>query len=82
MVFTDDEYARAGIQTDSYVIEEIKDFLTLSPKSTKVFVPVYELTDAELEATGAVLAQAQQNREIFKQIYERISDKILSILTC
>ena len=82
MVFTDEEYARAGIQTDSYVIEEIKDFQTLLPKSTKVSVPVYELTDAELDATGAVLAQAQQNRETFKHIYERISDKILSILAC
>ena len=80
MMFDDQCYINAGISTDTFVIEEIKDFLTLSPKSNRVSVPVYELTDDELAATGAVLAQAQQNREVFRQIYERISDKIVSIL--
>ncbi len=80
MMFDNRRYIDAGISTDTFVIEEIKDFLTLSPKSYRVSVPVYELTDDELAATGAVLAQAQQNREVFQQIYERISDKIVSIL--
>lgn len=80
MMFDEQRYNDAGISTDTFVIEEIKDFLTLSPKSNRVSVPVYALTDAELAATGAVLAQAQQNREVFRQIYDSISVKIISIL--
>lgn len=80
MMFDEQRYNDAGISTDTFVIEEIKDFLTLSPKSNRVSVPVYALTDAELAATGAVLAQAQQNREVFRQIYDSISEKIISIL--
>ena len=80
MMFPAEQYVSAGINTDAYIIEEIKDFLTLSPKSAKVFLPVYELTDAELDATGAVLEQAQQNREVFRQIYEKISASIIRIL--
>lgn len=80
MMFDDQRYIDAGISIDTFVIEEIKDFLTLSPKSNRVSVPVYALTDAELAATGAVLAQAKQNREVFRQIYDSISEKIISIL--
>lgn len=80
MMFDEQHYTNAGISTDSFVIEEIKDFLTLSPKSNRVSVPVYALTDAELAATGAVLVLAKQNREVFRQIYDRISEKIISIL--
>lgn len=79
MLYSPQEYNDADIDTENYCLEEIKDFLTLSPKSLKVNVPVFELTDQELAAGGNALAAAQNNREIFRDIYKKIAEKILNI---
>ena len=80
MLFTDEQYTDAGIDTRSYILEEIKDFLSLSPKSTKVLVPVYEISDDEINEQGAVKEQAILNREWFREIYGSIANKIIRIL--
>ena len=79
MVYSDDEYRAAKISLDSFCLEEIKDFQTLSPKSLNVNVPVFELTDNELKAAGKVLSVAKTNRESFKEIYKNIATKIFKI---
>ena len=80
MVFSDDEYDSAKIDRGSFILEEIKDFQGLSPKSLGVNVPVYALTDAELETKGAALGAQQDNREEFGRIYQNIADKIIAIV--
>ena len=69
----------AGIDRETFCLEEIKDFLTLSPKSLRINVPVFELSNAELSAVGTVLKSAQENRETFRAIYSTIAEKIMKI---
>lgn len=79
MIYPQNLYAKAGIDAD-YKLAEIKDFQGLSPKSHKAHVPVYALTDEELDAKGAALAGMQENRQIFKDLYSDMSDKIITLI--
>ena len=75
MTFSTADYEAAGIPENRELME-IKDFQGLSPKSQKYSVPVYALTDAELEAQGAALKVSKSNRKEFGQMYEEICKKI------
>lgn len=79
MIFPQIQYENAGIGTD-YKLAEIKDFQGLSPKSHKAHVPVYALTDEELDAKGAALAGMQDNRQVFRDLYSYMSDKIIALI--
>lgn len=79
MLFAKQKYVDANI-SDSYCLEEIKDFQGLSPKSHDSNVPVYELKDNELRATGAALEGMRQNRELFKNLYHKLANKIKIML--
>ena len=60
--------------------KEIKDFQGLSPKSHDSNVPVYELEDSELRASGAALQGMKENRRFFYELYEKIANEIKIIL--
>ncbi len=79
MLFEANEYKEASI-VDDFKLAEIKDFQGLSPKSHKAHVPVYALSDAELDAQGAALKGMQENREVFKELYSEISDKLMKLI--
>lgn len=79
MLFEEQKYVDAGID-DSYCLEEIKDFQGLSPKSHDSNVPVYELEDSELKASGAALQGMKENRRFFYELYEKIANEIKIIL--
>ena len=72
MMFTEQEYDRAEIDKNSYILHEIKDFQGLSPKSLGKNVPVYKLTDEELGTKGAVLEGQSGNVQEFFDIYKDI----------
>lgn len=80
MMFTAEAYQLAGIDMKNYFLEEIKDFQGLAPKSLSANVPVFDLTDEELGTTGAALEGQKENREVFREIYSAIADKIISIV--
>lgn len=80
MLFADDCYVRAGINKETFILHEIKDFQGLSPKSLGVNVPVFKLTDDQLGTSGAALVGQRANVEEFYKIYENIATQIISIL--
>ena len=79
MLFESSQYENAGISTSNYILHEIKDFQGLAPKSHKNNVPVFALTDAELELSGAAFNVASENRDKFDEIYTDIANKIVLI---
>lgn len=79
MLFEQEKYTAARMDS-TYSLAEVKDFQGLSPKSHKSNVPVYELWDSELEASGAALAGMKDNRAYFGQLYKEIADKIITLL--
>ncbi|MDQ8015280.1 MAG: ParA family protein [Flavobacterium nitrogenifigens] len=66
MLLENDLYRDTGIPTD-YCLAEIPDFQSLLPQSNVHGVPVYALTDEQMERTGTVLAQMVAKRELFDQ---------------
>lgn len=80
MMFEEVEYQNAGIDSSSYILKEIKDFQGLSPKSIGVNVPVYKLTDAQLQTSGAALESQKENVNHFFNLYKEIANQIISLI--
>lgn len=81
MLFEDAQYQSAGIDINTFILQEIKDFQGLAPKSQDSNVPVFKLTDDQLGTTGAALEGQRANVQVFYQLYNEISDKIIRILS-
>lgn len=79
MLFTPAQYSYAGIEGNCK-LSEIKDFQGLAPKSLGVNVPVFALTDEELETKGAALEAQRNNRETFRDIYTTVANMIVKVL--
>ncbi len=75
MTFDNKVYSDASI-TPNYCIAEIPDFQSLLPKSHSLGVPVYELTNDEIERTGTVLEQMVIKRNLFNQQFDDFAQKI------
>ena len=71
-------YADVNIDTD-YSIAEIPDFQSLVQRSQIAGVPVFALTDTQLDATGIVLDNMKESRETFKNIFSNIAKKVVSL---
>jgi chromosome partitioning protein len=63
-----------------YCLSQIQDFHGLLPKSHDVGVPVFELSDAEINEKGAVLDGFKTNRDNFRIQFKAISDQLVGLL--
>ncbi|MCX7184074.1 MAG: ParA family protein [Nitrosospira sp.] len=79
MVFTSDEYGAEFI-ANHYCLSEIPDFQGLLPKAHQSGVPVFDLTDADINESGPVLSGMQAKRTLFYEKFSAISDKLVSLL--
>jgi len=64
---------------ENYCIAEIPNFATLQAKSQKYGVPVYALTDKQLETTGDVLNTQKEMRERFNELYTNFANKVIKL---
>ena len=80
MVLPLENYEEANIkQENGFCLQEISDFQSLLPKSYEAGVPVFDLTDEELSASGNVLKQLQQKRDIFNKLFGNFANQIIEI---
>ncbi|PJB57389.1 MAG: chromosome partitioning protein ParA [Bacteroidetes bacterium CG_4_9_14_3_um_filter_41_19] len=75
MTFEINNYRAAGIP-DNLCIAEIPDFQSLLPKSHSLGIPVFALTDDEIDRTGTVLDQMIIKRDQFNAQFEEFAEKI------
>lgn len=78
MLLDDDLYARIEISED-YCLAEIPDFQSLLPQSHKFGVPVYALSDEQIERSGTVLDQMISRRDDFDEMFVIFAEKIEEI---
>lgn len=78
MLLENDLYTETGIP-DNYCLAEIPDFQSLLPQSHKHGVPVFALSDNQIERTGTVLQQMKDKRELFDGQFESFADIIEQI---
>lgn len=75
LTLADNDYP-AELRENGFCLEEIPDFGALLPCSHQAGVPVFALTDDELNATGVVLTNTKLKRD---QIHEQISTVALTL---
>lgn len=80
MTFTPEEYG-ADFIANSYCLAEIPDFQGLLPKAHQSGVPVFDLTDEDINETGPVLVGMQSKRTIFTEKFSDIANRLVNILS-
>jgi cellulose biosynthesis protein BcsQ len=69
-----------GVVDNDYCLGEIPDFQGLLPKAYDAGVPVFELTDGEINETGPVLAQMAEKRKLFFDQFQFIAATVVTTL--
>ena len=72
------DYVQAGIP-DSKVLAKIQEFNSLLPRSQECRVPVYELTDDQLDQVGVVLAGSKRQIKSLYRIFEEFANRVISL---
>ncbi len=78
MTLTDDIYGDALLE-NGLCLSEIPDFQGLLPKSLDAGIPVFALSDEEINETGPVLAQMVSNRGRFDGLFENLASEIIRL---
>ena len=63
-----------------YCLDEIPDFQGLLPKSHQAGVPVFDLLDSEMEATGPIFQGMIKSRDNFKSKFQSLNGKLIDLL--
>jgi chromosome partitioning protein len=78
MTFPPDDYG--ALAAERYCLGAIPDFQGLLPKSSNAGVPVFDLTDAEINEKGPILDNAKERRGHFNGLFEKIGNQIVATL--
>lgn len=78
MLFSKEAYTQVGI-SDDFCLLELKDFQGLLPKANEAKVPVFSLTSSQMGYTGQLLVDMERNRDLFKQDFKNLSEKIIQL---
>jgi cellulose biosynthesis protein BcsQ len=78
MLLPADAYAGVGIDEGTPLLQ-MSDFNGLIAQSQKHKVPVFALTDKQLEQTGIVLARTKTSMIKFKQLFSEAADRIIAL---
>lgn len=75
-----ENYEKANISLENgFCLQEISDFQSLLPRSYDAGVPVFDLNDKELNATGPVLDQLKEKRKMFGELFNNFANQIIEI---
>jgi hypothetical protein len=75
MLLSDEKYGAPLIQ-NGLCLSEISDFQGILPKALNAGVPVYEISDTEINETGPVLAQMKLSRDRFDELFSEMADEV------
>ena len=78
LTYSADEYLEADIP-DTRVIAQIQEFNSLLPKSQEHHVPVFSLTDEQLDQVGIVLKGSKAQIASLRRIFETMADRIIAL---
>lgn len=78
MLLSDSMYIDERIP-ENYCLAEIPDFQSLLQKSNEIGVPVFALTDSQINYNGKVLKQMQDKRQDFDKLFINLATQIINI---
>lgn len=80
MVFQSEHYPTDLIRS-GYCLDLVPGLNSLIWQSYQAGVPIFELSDAEIEETGAALQNMQKIRDTLDQQLQKISTQLVQILS-
>lgn len=66
-------------ETGPFNLANISDFNSLVAQSQKYSVPVFALSDAQIEQTGEILQTMKANREEFGRVFQHLAESIIEL---
>lgn len=78
LTFAEDEYVNAKIP-DNRVLAQIQEFNSLLPKSMEHHVPVFALTDEQLNQQGVVLTGSRNQIDSLRRIFSDFTSRVISL---
>jgi chromosome partitioning protein len=76
MTVSHSSFVEASPSDTPYNLSNIPDFNTLIAQSQKHSTPVFALTDAQIEKQGIILETMKENREKFRETFEKLANAI------
>lgn len=80
MLLDDAAYKRIGLRAGKPLLQ-MSDFNGLIALSQKHKVPVFALSDLQLEQTGIVLDRTKKSMQNFNELFSKAADRIISLTT-
>jgi hypothetical protein len=81
MVISEEKFKAANADDTPYNLANISDFNSLIAQSQKHHIPVFALSDSQIEQSGAVLETMKQNRELFLKNFRQLANVVLKLIT-
>jgi len=78
MMLADAKYVSLGISED-FCLASISDFNSLIAKSQEHQVPIYHLTDAQIDLGGIVLERTLKSKTMFEGIFSKLADMVVEM---
>lgn len=79
MTISEEEFGRYAGCNEPYNLANVADFNSLIAQSQKFNVPIFALTDEQLEQGGVILENMKESRESFRVIFEDMASNINKI---
>ncbi len=79
MVMPDQVYRDAGFELREPLLQ-MSDFNTLIARSQEHQVPVFELSDEQLDQVGIVLERTKESMKRFEELFSEAADRVLQII--
>ncbi len=79
MIVDERTFSRASIADSPYNMANIADFNTLIAQSQKHNVPVFALSDTQINRQGVVLENMKANRDAFQQAFCEFADAVITL---
>jgi len=76
MTISEAEFVASGASDGPYNLSNIADFNSLIAQSHKHNVPVFALSDQQIEQGGVILEKMRENREAFKQTFNALAASV------
>ncbi len=80
MVVSEAKFKAANIDDTPYNLANISDFNSLIAQSQKHNVPVFALSDNQIEQSGSVLETMKKNRKIFLDNFYQLANIVIDLI--
>lgn len=76
MTISRDEFAAYSTTDEPYNLANIADFNSLIAQSQKFNVPIFALSDEQLEQAGTIEENMKKSRDSFREVFEQMADEL------